>query len=76
MEIYPSDVRFAIDVTEKISGMESVGVFDRIQKEALKLYECTIKIRTKKMDHADSRLGKSNEVIFDSFRRSFETGFF
>ncbi|EMM76185.1 hypothetical protein LEP1GSC040_3600 [Leptospira santarosai str. 2000030832] len=56
--------------------MESVGVFDRIQKEALKLYECTIKIRTKKMDHADSRLGKSNEVIFDSFRRSFETGFF
>lgn len=48
MEIYPSDVRFAIDVTEKISGMESVGVFDRIQKEALKLYECTIKIRTKK----------------------------
>lgn len=28
------------------------------------------------MDHANSRLGKSNEPIFDPFRRSFETGFF
>ncbi len=28
------------------------------------------------MDHADSRLGKSNESICNSFRISFETGLF